>query len=354
MDFPQTVSFTITNACNLRCQMCGQWSKEGYMRPPRWSDRGSSRARFQKEMALADWKRLADELAAHDVHSVLLRGGEVFLFPGIIPLLEYLRGKDIFVSIDTNGTQLERYAADLVRIGNMHLTVSIDGPEEIHDSVRGMEGCFRQVGAGLEKLRAEEKKTGLTLSKSITFTISPYSYRGLGKMPAVAKSLGIQSLCIVPYYYVPQAVGSKYEMELRENFECEAFSWRGFHHEESGVDAEVFLKELRTYRATLGGIEDYPYLRMSEEEYRTWFGDAQSPAGPTACANVEKLIDIQPTGEANFCVDFPDYSIGNVRELPIADLWNNPRAGKFRQYRRRRPLAVCYRCGAKYMAEIRG
>jgi radical SAM protein with 4Fe4S-binding SPASM domain len=173
-------------------------------------------------------------------------------------------------------------------------------------------------------------------------------------MPAIAKDLGVQTICIVPYYYVPQAVGWLYERELRENFECEAFSWRGFHHEESGVDFEVFLRELRTYRATLDGIEDYPYLRMSEEEYRTWFGDAVTPVGPTACASVEKLIDIQPGGEANFCVDFPDYSIGNVRESTIAELWNSPRAEKFREYRRKQPLAVCYRCGAKYMAEIRG
>ncbi len=346
MDFPQSVSFTITNTCNLRCQMCGQWSEEGYLRA-----RG---ARPQQELGLSDWKKVVDELAAHDVHSVLLRGGEVFLFPGIIPLLEYLRSKEIFVSIDTNGTRLDRYAADLVRIGNMHLTVSIDGPEEIHDTVRGMPGCFRRVRAGLEALHGEEKKADTVLSKSITFTISPYSYRGLGKLPDVARSLGIQSICIVSYYYVPQAVGKKYEEELRRNFQCEAFSWRGFHHEKSGVDVNAFLSELRTYRASLDGIMDYPYFPMSEEEYRVWFTDAQTPVGSMACANVEKLIDIQPSGEANFCVDFPDYSFGNVREFPVAELWNSPRAEKFREYRRKQPLAVCYRCGAKYMAEIRG
>ncbi len=32
MSFPQTVSFTLTNACNLRCRMCGQWSDEEYIR----------------------------------------------------------------------------------------------------------------------------------------------------------------------------------------------------------------------------------------------------------------------------------------------------------------------------------
>jgi MoaA/NifB/PqqE/SkfB family radical SAM enzyme len=346
MDFPQSVSFTITNACNLQCQMCGQWSREGYMR--------SRRARLQQEMGLDQWERLVDELAVHEVRSLLLRGGEVFLYPGIIPLLEYIRRKDIFISIDTNGTLLERFAEDIARIGNLHLTVSVDGPEEIHDAVRGARGCFQRIERGLARLHEEEKWIGQPVSKSINFTISPYSYRGLGKMPEVARSLGISTICIVPYYYVPQAVGRKYERELRENFGCAAFSWRGFHHEESGVDPDVFAEELRSYQAGLGDIHDYPYLKLSEEEYRTWFRDAVTPVGPIACSNVEKLIDIQPSGEANFCVDFPDYSIGNVRESTIAELWNSPRAEKFREYRRKRPLAVCYRCGAKYMSENRG
>jgi MoaA/NifB/PqqE/SkfB family radical SAM enzyme len=346
MPFPQTVSFTITNACNLRCRMCGQWSEEGYIR--------AQPAPLRHELGLPDWKRLIDELADHNLKSVLLRGGEVFQYPDILPLLEYLRSKGLFASIDTNGTRLAPFAADLVRLGNMHLTVSVDGPEEIHDSVRGVKGTFQRLREGLARLVEEEKKQGTALSKSITFTISPYSYRGLGQLPDVARSLGIGSICIVAYYFIPQAIGEKYEAELATNFGCRAFSWRGFHHEQSGVDVDVFLDELRAYHTALGGITDYPYFPMSEDEYRAWFSDAVTPIGSTACANVEKLIDIQPTGEANFCVDFPDYVIGNVRESTIEELWNSPRAEAFRAYRRNQPLAVCNRCGAKYMAEIRG
>jgi MoaA/NifB/PqqE/SkfB family radical SAM enzyme len=343
MGFPSSISFTVTNACNLRCRMCGQWSEEGYIRT------GGLRG----ELRLADWKRVIDELADHGISSVLLRGGEVFLYPDILPLLEHLRGKGMFVSIDTNGTQLARFAADLVRIGNMHLTVSVDGPAEIHDTVRGVKGAFGRVREGLAELAGAEQRSGTALSKSITFTIGPDSYRGLGRMPEVARSLGIGTICIVAYYFVPSAIGEKYEAELAENFECPAFSWRGFHREESGVEVDLFLKELRAYRGSLGTTLDYPYFPMSEDEYRTWFTDATTPVGPTACGNVERLIDIQPTGEANFCVDFPDYSIGSVRESTIAEIWNGPRAEAFREYRRRQPLAVCNRCGAKYMSGIR-
>ena len=95
-------------------------------------------------------------------------------------------------------------------------------------------------------------------------------------------------------------------------------------------------------------------MDLSEEEYKKWFGDTTTPVGPFNCSNIEKLIDIQPTGEANFCVDFPDYTIGNVKESTIEELWNNERAKKFREYRRKKFLAVCYRCGSRYMSEVVG
>jgi len=37
----------------------------------------------------------------------------------------------------------------------------------------------------------------------------------------------------------------------------------------------------------------------------------------------------------------------------IEEIWDSPAANKFRNYRREKPLAVCYRCGAKYIAELK-
>jgi MoaA/NifB/PqqE/SkfB family radical SAM enzyme len=344
MNFPKFVSFTITNVCNLRCKMCGQWSEEGYMH--------ADKARLRQEMGLDDWKRLVDELADRGVRFVLLRGGEPFLFPGIIDLLRYINDFGMFISIDTNGTMLKTYAADLVRIGDMHLTISVDGPEEIHDQVRGVEGSFQRLREGIEALQTLGQDGGKSISTSICFTISPFSYRGLGEMPDVARSLGIGSINIVPYYYVPEQVGQVYERELEAHFASAAFSWRGFHHEESGVDVDEFRTQHNRYLANLEDLENFPYMPLSVEEYRTWFLEATSPVGSQRCMNVERLIDIQPNGDANFCVDFPDYCLGNVREATIEEIWNGDRAERFRDFRRENPLAVCYRCGAKYMSEI--
>ena len=228
MAFPQSISLTITNHCNLRCQMCGQWSDEGYMQ--------ARKDALRQEMTLLDWKRVVDELAAHHIPSLLLRGGEPFLFPDIVELLEYIHSQGIFIAIDTNGTMLKSFAADIIRISGIHLTISVDGPEAIHDEVRGVKGSFQRIKEGLAVLGDLEQKSEQRISRSINFTISPYSVRGLGVMPAVARDLSIGSISIVPYYYVPEFTGRQYERELRDDLDCPAFSWTGFHHEESGVD----------------------------------------------------------------------------------------------------------------------
>jgi MoaA/NifB/PqqE/SkfB family radical SAM enzyme len=254
--------------------------------------------------------------------------------------------------VDTNGTLTKKYAADLVRIGKLHITFSVDGPEEIHDSVRGVKGSFQQIKENIARLHELEREQEHKISKSICFTISPYSYKGLGEMPDVVRSMGIKSINIVPYYFIASAVGLKYQEELEKNFQCPAFSWQGFHHEESGIKFDLFREELKKYRAKLGGIYDFPYMPFTEEEYKVWFKDSITPVGSLKCMNVEKLIDVQPSGDTNFCVDFPDYSFGNAKCSSLQELWNSPAAAQFRNCRREKPLAVCYRCGAKYISEI--
>ena len=342
--FPLFISFTVTNRCNLRCKMCGQWSEEGYIR-------GKQRD-LSQEMGLAEWKRLTDEVADHGGKSILLRGGETFLFPDIGELIEYIHNKGMFISIDTNGTLLKEFAADLTRLGNMHVTVSVDGPEEVHDHVRGVRGTFQRLKEGLALVNQLEAQGGQQLSKSLCFTISGENYESLPQLPDVARSLGVKNISIDPYYYVPAEVGQRYETEMRELFGCAAYSWKGFHHDESEVDLEKFRAAHRAFKANLGDVVEFPYMPFVEEQYLDWFRDAVTPVGKLPCANVEKLIDIQPNGEANFCVDYPDYSFGNVKEASIETLWNSAAAKKFRDQRRKAPFAVCYRCGSKYMGEM--
>jgi MoaA/NifB/PqqE/SkfB family radical SAM enzyme len=282
-----------------------------------------------------------------------VRGGEPLLFPDIVALLEHAHARGMFVSIDSNGTRLADFAEELVRLGRLHVTVSVDGVEAVHDAVRGVPGCFQQIERGLARLAELDAGPQQRVSRSICFTISPWSLASLGDIPAVARQLGVGTITIVPYFYVPAALGEVWERELREILGVEAFSWRGFHHDGSGVDFAEFAAQHARYAEALGGLFEYPYLPLTREEFRIWFEDGVTPVGRPGCANIERLLDIQPTGEANFCVDFPDGALGNVRHATLAEIWNGERARRFRQRRREGPMGACHRCGARNVAAER-
>lgn len=340
--FPDQVCFTVTNRCNLRCRMCGQWGQEGYFL------RGG---RKPEDLPVEVWKGLADEVAAHGRAGLGLRGGEPFLYRGIVELLEHIKGKGLSCWMDTNGTLLEEFAGDVARLGIDALHVSIDGPERVHDAVRGVPGAYARIRDGMAAVR--EACAGLDRrppETCIVFTIGPDSYRGLAELPDAARDLGVGTVVIVPYYWFDGRAGEQYERVMAERLGCTAWSWRGFRRETSGVDPDELAGQLRRFRENLGEVACYPFMNYSEADYRAWFGDCTAKVGRLDCRNPWRLLDIQPNGDANFCVDFPDYVVGNAARETIEEMWNGPRAEAFRSLLSEGPLPICNRCGAKYMS----
>ena len=342
-DFPKVVSLTVTNRCNLRCRMCAQWSAEGYMQ-----DRKPNESYSGTVVPFDSLLKVVDEVREYGI-PLIIRGGEPLLYPHILALLAHIKSKGVSLSLETNGVLLKKYAEALVNLKIDHMIISVDGPEEIHDHVRGVKGTFARVRTGLQELEKHEARSGYRIPRGITCTVSRYNYLGLGAMAGVARSLGVDGICIVPYYYVPETQGLAYEKRMREEFSTEAYSWRGFHHQESGVDVDQFLAQLGEFKSKLGDLPSYPYMDFTDDEYREWYSRSDTTVHQAACNNIWGLLDVQPDGNVNFCVDFPDYAIGNVAESTLHQLWHSDRARRFRELRTRMEMPVCYRCGAKYM-----
>jgi len=338
--FPAVLSLTVTNACNLRCRMCGQWGPEGYIRG----------GKPLEAMPVSRWLELVDEAGAKGTKVVCLRGGEPLLFPGVMDVIRRIKSRGMFLCMDTNGVFLGKHADDLVDAALDVVTVSVDGPEEIHDRVRGVPGTFRAMAASVRALNeAKVRRSAKAPEIGACFTISPESLPGLPEMGDVMRALGIPTITVNPYYYFPERVGKAYEERMRRELSCDAFSWRGFHREGSGVNPEAFLRAWYEFKARLGEIRLYPFMDLSDNDYRHWFSDNETTVGRRECPNLARLLDVQPGGDANFCVDYPDYVVGNVAARSIEEVWNGERAGAFRRAAAN-PFPVCLRCGAKYMS----
>jgi MoaA/NifB/PqqE/SkfB family radical SAM enzyme len=342
-EFPKVVTLTVTNRCNLRCRMCAQWSDEGYMLKKKMNDSFSG-AVLPFDILL----KVVDEVHEYGA-SLIIRGGEPLLYPHILELLAYIKSQNMPLSIETNGVLLKTYAESLVRLKVDNLTISLDGPEDIHDYVRGVNGTFSRIREGLQEIEKFEKRNGYKIHRGITCTLSGNNYRGLSAMPGVMRSLGLNNICLIPYCYVPQKQGLAYEKLMQEEFSCQACSWRGFHHEASGVDIDLFLAQLQEFYSRMGDLQSYPYMAFNDEEYREWYTRSDTTVHQAECNNILGLLDVQPDGNVNFCIDFPDYIIGNVAESTLRQIWCSDRARKFRKSRVKGEMPVCYRCASKYL-----
>ncbi|MGL5713565.1 MAG: radical SAM protein [Paraclostridium sp.] len=162
------LSIEMTEKCNLRCKYCIYHEEQGGFRT------------FGKEDITFDViKKAIDLLAISSEKEVYVSfyGGEPLLkFDLIKQSIEYCKeklvGKKIHHNMTTNATLITKEIADyLSSIDNYFTTISLDGPELIHNRNRVFvdgTGSFEKVMKGLENLvRAEGKRA----SERISFNI---------------------------------------------------------------------------------------------------------------------------------------------------------------------------------------
>ncbi|MBU7015798.1 MAG: radical SAM protein [Theionarchaea archaeon] len=144
----------VTYQCNLRCSYCYQDDVLS-THPAGWETRVLTRHLVDD---LYDAILSAENILSHTGSHIVLYGGEPFLFQNR-EIVEYIlkKGKDLgytFRAI-TNGTQVEAFV-DMFREYDVHsLSITLDGPKDIHDSRRSKangKGTFDDIIANIEIL----------------------------------------------------------------------------------------------------------------------------------------------------------------------------------------------------------
>lgn len=122
-----TLTLGLTYRCNLRCSMCGTWQK------------GAERSR--DELTTEEISRILDEARELGGRELILVGAEPLTRENLPDIVRDAKQRGFPVHIVTNGTLLTpALSSKLVSAGLESATVSIDGPSEIHDEVRGRTG----------------------------------------------------------------------------------------------------------------------------------------------------------------------------------------------------------------------
>lgn len=142
----------LTARCHLRCEHCLA-SAAGNLR--------------SEDLPLEDWKAILNEFSEIGAHKVLLTGGEPMLFEGLVELTSHVA--EMGISTDLNSTlwfMTPEKAAELVDAGLTEASISIEGPEDVHDAMHGRPGARRRLRDGVRMLQ----EAGIVVDGSLCVT----------------------------------------------------------------------------------------------------------------------------------------------------------------------------------------
>lgn len=123
-NIPLIVSWALTQTCNLKCHYCGFWKNRVV------------------EINTESVMSLLYALKRMGTQRIQFTGGEPLLRDDIGQILMNCKRLGISTNINSNGILVPSKIEELKNVDS--LTLSLDGPKEIHDSIRG-EGVFDQV-----------------------------------------------------------------------------------------------------------------------------------------------------------------------------------------------------------------
>ena len=182
---PAGVVYEATMRCNLHCEFC-------YV-----GDLLNIEGEWRQELPLDVLRRAFPEDADLQVS---LTGGEIFMRKDILGVMETFKDKGYTCGyLTTNGTiitdERAQALAELARAGFLkHISVSIDGPGELHDKARGVAGTFERTAAGLRRLQEAARKIHAPLRVSINTTVAHETLDALDRMVEVAEELGVDAI----------------------------------------------------------------------------------------------------------------------------------------------------------------
>ncbi len=291
---PTRLVFDVTRRCNLRCSMCRTWEHPGT-----GALSGAEIEDVLEQMPRLTWLDIT--------------GGEPFVRPDIERVLRAAatipRGLTV-LHFQTNGWMSERIVAvtQATRAARpdieLIVTVSLDGPPEVHDVVRGREGSAARALQTLAQLRAlagVEVHVGTTISDQTVATL-----------PAT-------------------------EALLRErDFDLRRWHWNWLqtsqhffgneHIEPQAVPPDDLLRQhlaRRGFPRTLVELMESIYLVNLEA-----VSDGEASGVP--CQALRSAAFISPEGDLYPCHLY-DRPLGNLREHSLAALWHGEGVRQARQ-----------------------
>ena len=143
--YPKVIQLPITYKCNSKCVMCNIWQMD-----------------HSGEATVEEFAKFMQDDLFKKVEAVGINGGEPSLVPNLYEYVDEILKLPSLKSLNliSNGfnakslfTQLEKiYATCKAKGIKFHISISLDGVENIHNTVRGISGAFQKTTATIDEI----------------------------------------------------------------------------------------------------------------------------------------------------------------------------------------------------------
>jgi len=324
---PKVVFIEVTNRCNLLCQTC-------------------PRTYFQRELlkslSLNEFINIAEQFP--DMQRVLLHGvGEPLLNKELPEIIKYLKGRNIEVIINSNGTLLSpQWQEKLIESGLDQYRCSIDGAkDETYARIRGAD-LLPKLRRGLEGLVKTKERLGAK-----TPLISIWCVATRENLQELPDLLRLSADLCVPEVYMQRLVYFAGETDKQFGMAREELSFFGQDQDEEDRIIEECTKlsdELGIKFLASGGRDPINSLAAARpSDFAPW----QACMRPWTTAYVTANGNCLPCCISPFATnDYESLILGNLFERPFSEIWNETAYQKFRMnLLSDHPNKACASCG---------
>ncbi len=311
------VSFAPTLRCTSRCIMCSIWGEDFQTLKSKELSYNQWLKVFSESAVL---RQVPIELPRAGVTGIGVSGGEPFLYQDIVPLVEGLLDlPDVrLVTVASNGQLTDRVVSCVETIlprmakqKRLRIRCSLDGPEDIHDQVRGVPQAFRRTWATVQTL-LQLRRDHPQLEVLTAAVVQP---KNVDYIEEFSRHLADQG---VPFDWCVLQVGPFFRNEN---------AGYGYH----GYTSEQIQELLR--------------LCDSNNVYgmRQWL--TRPERRPLHCFAGFASVYISFDGSVHPCQTMatnPERVMGNVSDKPFDTIWNSAHAGVVRQRVRKCAHSGCW------------
>ena len=322
------VIWNLIRRCNLTCKHCYSIS----------ADRD-----FPGELSTAEVRSVMDDLKAFGVPVLILSGGEPLLRSDIFEISQRAKALGFYVGLSTNGTLIDEGNIEYIAaVGYDYVGISIDGLRETHDRFRRLQGAFDASMRGIRLCQANGIKVGMR------FTMTQDNAHELPQLLALMEAERIDKFYLSHLNYAGRG-----NINRRDDTALQTTRWamdllfdtcwkhvqKGTHREfvtgNNDADGVYLLHWIKRH---------FPQrLAHMRAKLAQWGGNASG----VNIANIDNLGNVHPD------TFWWHYNLGNVRERPFSDIWEDT-SDPLMAGLKARPRKLKGRCGACCYFDICG